>query len=64
MHPGEPPGALQVSRLKGDSVQCEMTGCLRPAQALVKYRPEGATAVCELHLEELTDGKVVLDDSD
>ena len=35
--------------LKAGTVMCEITGCQRPAQFLVKYKSGALRAVCEKH---------------
>lgn len=43
-------GVRMIIPLKADAVMCEMTGCDRPAQFLVKYRNGILRADCEKHV--------------
>jgi len=44
---GQEEDEIRIIPLKADTVMCEMTGCERPAQFLLKYKNGALRAVCE-----------------
>jgi hypothetical protein len=44
---GQEEDEVQIIPLKADAVMCELTGCERPAQFLLKYKSGVLRADCE-----------------
>jgi hypothetical protein len=46
---GQEEGEVRTIPLKARAAMCEITGCQRPAQFLVKYKRGVLRAICEKH---------------
>jgi hypothetical protein len=53
LRPVEDKDTVQISRLRSDSVMCEMAKCNRPAQFLLRYPSGALRAACEEHTEAM-----------